>query len=209
MRYPAGRKEQTRRKILETAGKVFRRNGYTASGVDKVMEEAGLTAGGFYAHFPSKQALLAAAIRGAGDEARQRLEEALHGLSGRSWVRAFLERYLDMKHREQFEEGCPLVALISEVSRADETVRTSFEGLVRGLQEQLAPHAGPDAGPAGEKALAAISMCVGGLGLARSVKDPALAKQILAACRQQAEEVLCGKDDEATPPRASRPRSRS
>ena len=69
MRYPAGHKEQTRAKILQAAGKVFRREGYHAAGVDKVMEEAGLTAGGFYAHFASKEALLAETLAPAAAEA--------------------------------------------------------------------------------------------------------------------------------------------
>ena len=205
MRYPAGHKEQTRKKILMTAGRMFRRHGYHASGVDKVMEEAGLTAGGFYSHFSSKQALLAAALAEAGSEARQRVEKGIRGLSGRAWVKGFLGRYLDRKHVERIEVGCPLAALVSEVSRADEAVKASFEGVVRNLQERLASNAGPDTTQAEEKALAAVSMCVGGLGLARSVKDVELANRILASCRRQAEEILCGKE-EATRPRPTRPR---
>ncbi len=194
MRYPAGQKEQTRKKIVETAGRIFRRNGYHASGVDKVMEEAGLTAGGFYSHFSSKHALLAAALAEAGSESRQRVEKGIRGLSGHAWVKGFLGRYLDRKHVERIELGCPLAALVSEVSRADEAVKASFEGIVRNLQMRLASNAGPEATRAEEKALAVVSMCVGGLGLARSVKDEKLADRILASCRRQAEEILCGKE---------------
>jgi TetR/AcrR family transcriptional regulator, transcriptional repressor for nem operon len=200
MRYPAGQKEQTRKKILETAGRIFRRSGYHASGVDRVMEEAGLTPGGFYSHFSSKQALLAEAITSAGTEARLRVEKGLGGLSGRAWVRAFLRSYLDRSHRDGVEEGCPLVALVSEVSRSDETVKASFEGILRNLQHRLISQAGPYAARPDEKALAAISMCVGGLGLARSVKDQTLVDQILASCREQAEAILCGTQ-EKTPGR--------
>jgi TetR/AcrR family transcriptional regulator, transcriptional repressor for nem operon len=196
MRYPAGQKEQTRKKILETAGRIFRRDGYQASGVDKVMLEAGLTAGGFYAHFSSKQSLLAAALVEAGTELRQRVEKSLQGLSGRGWVKGFLERYLGLEHCESSETGCPLAALVSEVSRADETVKASFEELVRTLQDALTSNTLPGGSPAGEQALAVVSMCVGGLGLARSVKDRALAERILDACRRQAEEILCGDDTE-------------
>src|SRR5437764_10554084 len=110
MRYPAGHKEQTRVKILRAAGKVFRRLGYHAAGVDKVMEEAGLTAGGFYAHFDSKQELLAEALTCAGAEAGRRHAAALEGLSGGEWLEAFLGRYLSVEHRGKWEEGCPLAA---------------------------------------------------------------------------------------------------
>ena len=72
MRYAADQKEKTRSRIVRAAGKVFRRQGYHAAGVDKVMAEAGLTAGGFYAHFDSKQALLAEAIEDAAVEVGER-----------------------------------------------------------------------------------------------------------------------------------------
>ena len=209
MRYPAGRKEQTRKKILGTAGRIFRRNGYHASGVDKVMEEAGLTAGGFYSHFSSKQELLAAALAEAGAESRQRVEKGIRGRSGRAWVKGFLGRYLGGKHREDIEDGCPLAALVSEVSRADESVKASFEGIVRDLQERLASHVGPDRTRADEKALAAMSMCVGGLGLARSVNDKALAERILASCRRQAELILLGTEAKATQPHSTKPKGKS
>src|SRR5271167_2520013 len=114
MRYAAGHREQTRAKILRAAGKVFRRQGYHASGVDKVMQEAGLTAGGFYAHFDSKQTLLAEAIGVAAADIGERRESALAGLSGSEWLNVFLERYLSMSHRCALERGCPFAALISE-----------------------------------------------------------------------------------------------
>ena len=195
MRYPVGQKEQTRKKILATASKMFRRNGYHASGVDKVMEGAGLTAGGFYTHFASKQELLAEALVEAGSESRQYVERGIRSLSGREWVRKFLGRYLDRRHVERLDVMCPLVALVSEVSRADDAVKASFEGVLRKFQERLATNAAPGAALDEEKTLAAISMCVGGLGLARSVQDKGLANRILASCRRQAEEILCGDED--------------
>ena len=82
MRYPAGHKEQTRAKILRAAAKVFRREGYHAASVDKVMEEAGLTAGGFYAHFGSKEALLAETLAPAAAEAGVPLDKDLEGVEG-------------------------------------------------------------------------------------------------------------------------------
>jgi TetR/AcrR family transcriptional regulator, transcriptional repressor for nem operon len=172
---------------------VFRRQGYHAAGVDTVMEEAGLTAGGFYAHFDSKQALLAEALAQADAAIGRRRETGLEDLSGREWIEAFLARYLDMSHRHGVEDGCPLVALISEVSRADESVKESFEAIVRNFGDRLASQAREcGADKAEERALAALALCVGGLGLARSVRDDALAGRILESCREQAEEVLCG-----------------
>jgi len=193
MRYAPDQKEKTRAKILDAAGKVFRRKGYHPAGVDDVMDEAGLTAGGFYAHFGSKQALLAEAIAHTGVATRRRHAAALANLSGPEWLAAFLRHYLSASHRRGIEEGCPLAALVSEVARADEKVKRSFEGIVRELECQLASHAREcEAGATGDRALAALALCVGGLGLARSVQDEALAERILASCRKQAERILCG-----------------
>ena len=112
MRYASDQKEKTRAKILEAAGKVFRRQGYHAAGLDKVMEEAGLTAGAFYAHFDSKQTLLAEAVKHAAGEVRGLSEPKLEGLSGAEWIDAFLWRYLSLSHSRQLEDGCPLPALV-------------------------------------------------------------------------------------------------
>jgi TetR/AcrR family transcriptional regulator, transcriptional repressor for nem operon len=192
VRYTPDHKEKTRAKILGAAGRVFRRQGYHASGVDKVMEEAGLTAGGFYAHFDSKQALLAEALEHAAAETGGRLAESTENLSGREWIEAFLRRYLNKKHRRQIEDGCPLAALVSEVSRADDAAKASFEAVVRELEHKLASHAEQcGAADALERALAAVALCVGGLGLARSVQDERFAEQIVRSCRRMAMELLC------------------
>jgi TetR/AcrR family transcriptional repressor of nem operon len=193
MRYGPDQKEKTRGKILEAAARLFRRDGYQASGVDKVMAEAGLTPGGFYAHFGSKQALLAETLTHAGIEMDTRREAHLEGLAGREWVEAFLAFYLSGDHLEDLEQGCPLVALISEVSRADGPVKQTFEMMVLELREAFQANlTGGDLEASEGRALAAISLCVGGLGLARSVQDPALASAILKACRVQAGSILSG-----------------
>jgi TetR/AcrR family transcriptional repressor of nem operon len=198
MRYAPGHKEKTRARILVAAGKVFRRRGYHAAGVDEVMEEAGLTAGGFYAHFASKQALLAEALAPAVVETGRRRDAGLEDLPGREWIEAFLARYLGLPHCRGIEEGCPLVALASEVSRADEPVKERFEALVLDLAGELNAHARECRADADEgRVLAALAMCVGGLSLARSVRDEALAGRILDSCREQATNMLCGGSNPA------------
>jgi TetR/AcrR family transcriptional repressor of nem operon len=191
VRYAPDQKEKTRAKILEAAGKVFRRQGYHAAGLDKVMEEAGLTAGAFYAHFDSKQTLLAEAVKHAAGEVRGLSEPKLEGLSGSEWIDAFLARYLSLSHCRQLEDGCPLPALVSEVSRADRSVKQSFETIVRELAGKLTSHAIEEgSASADERALAALAVCVGGLGLARSVQDQGFAEKVLESCRKMAREIL-------------------
>ncbi len=191
VRYAVDRKKKTRARILGAAGKVFRREGYHGAGVDKVMEEAGLTAGGFYAHFDSKQALLAEALEHAAAQAGERLVPSSEGLSGHEWVEAFLGRYLSAEHCRGVEDGCPLAALVSEVARADGPVKVRFEALVRGIVSELASHAmAGNSACSEERALAAVAICVGGLGLARCARDAAYSVQILESCRKVAAEIL-------------------
>jgi TetR/AcrR family transcriptional repressor of nem operon len=207
VRYAPEHKEKTRARILASAGKLFRRLGYHGAGVDKVMEEAGLTAGGFYAHFDSKQELLAEAIEHIGAESGERRAAWTGELSGLEWAQAFLGGYLSTDHRRGIEEGCPLAALISDVARADDAAKTSFEAIVRDLESKLAAHVeGCAPSDAKERALAAVALCVGGLGLARSVHDEAFAERIIRSCRKKATEVLCTG---AGVPERNRPRSKT
>jgi TetR/AcrR family transcriptional repressor of nem operon len=181
MRYAAEHKAKTRERILEAAGKVFRRLGYHAAGVDAVMEEAGLTAGGFYAHFDSKQALLAEAIAHSGALLEEQRAPWTGELSGGAWVEAFLAGYLSSKHCRQIEDGCPLAALVSEVSRADDAVKANVEQMVRELTSELASH---------------VRRCrpsrADERSLARSVRDEGFAERIMRSCRRMAIELLCG-----------------
>jgi TetR/AcrR family transcriptional repressor of nem operon len=200
MRYPAGHKEQTRAKILWAAGKVFRREGYHAAGVDKVMEEAGLTAGGFYAHFESKESLLAEMLAPAAAEAGALRDKDIEGVTDRAWVEAFVERYLRPSHLTNTEDGCPLPALVSEVARTGGPVKASFEAITRDLACRLQRQAGENFTE--DRALAILALCIGGLGVARSVHDQALAERILAACRDLAMAGLV--DDAQTPAKPRR-----
>lgn len=181
MRYPADHKAKTRERIVEAAGRLFRRRGYHASGVDAVMNEAGLTPGGFYAHFGSKEALLAEALGQAARAASVGVDASLDGLSGRAWAEGFVAYYLSEPHREAVEDGCPLASLASEVARAGEPVRRTFESLILRLVDRLA-----DSGLEEGRALAVVALCVGGLGLARSVQDDELAARVLQASRELA-----------------------
>jgi TetR/AcrR family transcriptional repressor of nem operon len=188
MRYPAGHKEQTRAKILHAAGRVFRRVGYHAAGVDEVMEEAGLTAGGFYAHFASKEALLAEVLRPTVADAGVPLDKDLDGVAGRARLEAFVDSYLSQSHLHRTDNGCPLPALVSEVARTSGPVKAGFEEIVRDLVARLRGHTG--AGLSEDRALAIIVLCVGGLGVARSVQDEVFRDRILAACRDFAKSGL-------------------
>ena len=184
MRYSPEHKQKTREKVVQAASKVFRQQGYHAAGVDRVMEEAGLTAGAFYAHFPSKEALFSEAFTCASQEAARLNLGGLDSRSGKDWIVGFLERYLSPLHRRMVVEGCPIPALASEISRAGDGPRLAFEEALVAQAEKLGRHL-PEAGDLDREsnALAIIALCVGGLSLARAVTDEALADRILEACR--------------------------
>ena len=188
MRYSPDHKEKTRAKILESAATIFRRQGYHATGVDKVMEEAGLTAGGFYAHFPSKDALLAEALEHLAAKGSSTLERGLDDASDREWVRGIVDRYLNDSHRRRPETGCPIPSLAPEVGRAGKAPRQAFERLVGSLIAKIAAHLPPE--DAEERAIAITALCVGGMALARAVHDPGYSDRILAACRDFAHQKL-------------------
>ena len=107
MRYSPDHKEKTRAKILESAATIFRRQGYHATGVDKVMEEAGLTAGGFYAHFPSKDALLAEALEHHAARGSKPSSAAWKMPPTRIGSAAIVDHYLDASHRGRPETRLP------------------------------------------------------------------------------------------------------
>jgi TetR/AcrR family transcriptional repressor of nem operon len=201
MRYPNDQKEITRQRIVAAAATVFRRQGYRAAGVDAVMAEAGLTAGAFYAHFPSKAALLAEVLAFAISENRPLLEHGLADVQDCEWVRTVARRYLSPTHRRLVEKGCPLPALLPEIGRADEAAKRGFESLLHKMAGRISERLPATEGHAAdEQALGLLALLVGGITLARAVADEAFADQILAACRGFVETGLAEKPAASTVP---------
>lgn len=173
MRVTREQVQENRRRILEAAGRLFREKGFAAVTVAEVMEAAGLTHGGFYGHFASKEDLAAQALAQALAPAPREPGKA-QDLAG------FVAAYLSASHRDQPGSGCALAALGSEAARQPAPVRRAF---TEGVEARLArmQEALPDRDRAA--ALAAISQLVGAVMLARAVDDPALSDEILAAGR--------------------------
>ena len=199
MRYPPGHRKATRRRILGAAARRFREDGFAGAGVDDVMAAAGLTAGGFYAHFASKEALLAEALAAGPGHPGERLAAGLDGVAGAPFLREVVRRYLSRSHRDDVAGGCALPALAAEVARQGPEARAAFEAYLRQLVERLAPRVpeGPGLSPA-ERVLATAALAAGGIMLARAVADPDLSDRILRACRRLAVPELA---EEAGDPR--------
>lgn len=168
---------------------MFRERGYDGVGVDAIMNEVGLTAGGFYAHFSSKEALFAEAVTqalGAGKTVRA-VKGA--GTDPADSLRALINGYLSRKHRNMVGEGCPLPVLTPDVARSDASTRESYEQQFLYYLSEVEALLPQGSTSSHDRALALMAQCVGGLMLARAVKDEELSNRILKACRQAATKI--------------------
>jgi AcrR family transcriptional regulator len=180
------KKEQTRERILRAAARAIRRHGYEGVGVADVMKEAGLTHGGFYAHFESRDALLAAAAEQTSAESNEALSRALARAKPGEELMTLVDTYLDDRHVTAAEQGlgCALAAAGTEVPRQGPGVRRAVSRRIKelvGLLERQFPDWGKPA--AHEKAMAIVAQMVGALMLARATDDARLSKAIRKAAR--------------------------
>lgn len=181
---PSTRKEETHDRIVRTAARAIRRSGYAGVGVADVMKEAGLTHGGFYAHFGSRTALLAEAADRAGADGVAALRGiAMAAPPGRR-LGALVDAYLSMEHVRAAEFGCPVAALGCELPRQDPAVRAAAAARIQDLLALIAELT-PGRGAARlQQAQAVLAGLVGTLMLARAVDDPQLSAAMLEAGRK-------------------------
>ena len=166
------KKRRTHDRIIAAAGRIARKNGLAAASVSRVMHGAGLTIGGFYAHFRSKRAMDA---------------EVVQATLGDSSVPWSVERYLTARHRDNIEHGCAFPAMLSEVARADEATRMALARAIDARARELArARPGRRGHAARQRALATLAICVGGLALARAMRGHTASDEVLAACRKWA-----------------------
>ncbi len=177
----------TRRRILESAGKLFRARGFQGVGIDEIMAGAGLTRGGFYAHFRSKEDLLRRVLEQE-FEFTMRLRDALEqdavsDARACSDALAAIDYYLAPGNRRRIARGCTLVSNTPDVARASTQTRDAYTASFRDLADQFEALLAASTDGDRDRALAAIATCVGGVSLARCLRDEALATRMLGACR--------------------------
>jgi TetR/AcrR family transcriptional repressor of nem operon len=178
MRVSRQQAAENRRRIVEAGARLFRAGGFDGIGVDAIMKEAGLTHGGFYGHFASKDALAAEAMAHALERSSQ-WQARLTSLAG------LVSDYLSPRHRADRANGCPVAALGADVARQGPTLRRTLAGGVRAQIDRIASLLGRGtAASRRRRAIATYAGLVGALTLARAVDDPALAQEILAAARE-------------------------
>jgi len=175
---------RTRARIVEAAANAFRRHGINQAGIATVMDEAGLTHGGFYKHFESKDQLIAEACEQIFRSVLQQLAAQVAPLPPERRLAAFIELYLSAWHRDHREQGCGFAALGTELAHACAAVRAAAD---RGLRQLINTLAGflPDAGQAqrNARAQAIAATLAGAMMLARAVGDPALSDAMLVSAR--------------------------
>jgi len=178
----AAAKEATHERIVAVAARAIRRSGYDGTGVADIMKEAGLTHGAFYAHFESREAMLAEAAARACAESAAVAASVAASVPAGSALAPMLATYLSQAHADNAEVGCPLAALGSETSRQAPEVRRVTTRHIKETVDMLARQS-PDWGQpaAHERALVALSTMVGALLLARAVDDPKLSDALREA----------------------------
>ena len=172
---------ENRQSVINVASRLFREHGFDGIGLKDLMEGAGLTQGAFYKQFASKQDLAAQASRRALESASRRWSAAA-AANPKDPIGAVIAFYLSTEHREERMDGCPIVALGSDVARQGSDVKASFEAGIKAHLELLGRLIGETDGtePSG-KTMAILSTMVGALILSRTVNDVRLSKRFLQA----------------------------
>jgi TetR/AcrR family transcriptional repressor of nem operon len=173
MRYPAKETAAKHARIVREASRLFRERGFENVSVGEVMKAAGLTHGAFYAHFGSKEELQAAAVAYGQKVSLERMQRS----NGKKTKGSYADRYLSPRHRDNPGDGCTMAALAPEVARSTPELKAAFE---QGLREILSAKGGDR-----QEAIFQSAALIGGVVLARAVRDPQLSDEILRSVRQR------------------------
>jgi AcrR family transcriptional regulator len=177
-RYSQEHKDATRRRIIETAGRRFKQDGLDGSGIATLMADAGLTNGAFYAHFDSKDDLVATVV---GEELGRQAAEFGELPPGRAGLEAFVHEYLSPQHRDNPDRGCPSAALLDEIGRCTAATKQAYTDGAQAILDEISARLAPeDPGSARGTALSLFTMLVGAMQLSRAMADKELSDAVLA-----------------------------
>lgn len=176
-----------RQDILAAANRMFKQRGIDGTSVAEVMQAAGLTHGGFYRHFSSKEALVAEAMGLSFEAMAADLAQKREEIGPKAALREFIAGYLTIRHVRAPGEGCPVAAIGAEAGRAGEAVREVFAQGVRAFADLVASCLEGEAQDRRQRALRLLAGLAGAVVMARSVGDDSLAQEILLACQQEVE----------------------
>jgi TetR/AcrR family transcriptional repressor of nem operon len=197
MPYPPDHKQQTRRRILKTAVRLFNRKGFSAVTIDEIMTAAELTHGGFYRHFGSKEELYAEAVRHfLYKDAPERWQKgsADAGEPEQPFARFVADAYLSRDHLDDVDGSCPLIGLSSDVAHSGQAVKAAYREVAERMIQIF--ETGSKKPEAREQALVHVALCVGGMVLARAIDDQVLAEDF---CRAANKHILTTSGWRGTP----------
>jgi TetR/AcrR family transcriptional repressor of nem operon len=196
MPYPTDHKDKTRARIVDSARVLFNRHGFESVSIDDVMKNAGLTRGGFYHHFTSKQSLYAAAVSSftSCNPFAERLEQTPKQRSPRELAELLVDTYLSDETLADADNHCPLIALPSDVARAGLQPRAAYTQLVESMLEIFRAAFPKSDRQGNRKAQLIVNLCVGGMLIARTTDEPTLRKQLRAVARSEALRLLAAGD---------------
>ena len=176
-RYGKQHKEATRRRIIEAAGRRLKHEGIDGSGVTALMADAGLTNGAFYAHFASKDDLVATAI---GEQLGRQRERYRAEITDRDGLEHLVREYLSVEHRANPADGCPSAALLDEIGRCSDVTKRSYTDGMLGIADHIASVISPKDPPAARaQALSVFALLIGTMQLSRALADRQLADAVL------------------------------
>jgi TetR/AcrR family transcriptional repressor of nem operon len=184
MPYPASHRPEVRKTIVHSARRLFNRRGFENVSVNQIMAGAGLTHGGFYSYFKSKSDLYAEVLGCfLTDPEWKSCWEGVHvDLSSADVGPQVVRAYLSRQHFEDVENSCPMVALPGDIARCGKSAKRAFENVFRAMVDVLERSLSDKDRPRHARARAIAALCVGGMVLARSIADPALADDLRDAC---------------------------
>lgn len=194
MPYTPEHKQRTRARIVQSARVMFNRHGFEQVSIDDIMKHAGLTRGGFYNHFDSKDELYAEAVRSFSScnpfAARAAASEGKDRLDAPGLARMLVQLYLSDEILADVDQHCPLVALPSDVARAGLEPRAAYTQLVENMLAVFRSALPASDRARSRKAQLIVNLCVGGMVIARTTADAKLAKALRSAARDQALQLL-------------------
>jgi TetR/AcrR family transcriptional repressor of nem operon len=183
MPYPAGHREQVRKKIVNSARRLFNRSGFENVSVDSIMAHAGLTRGGFYSYFESKSDLYSEVLGCFFTDPnwKNRWEGVHVDLASPEAGPQIVQAYLSRQHFDDVENSCPMVALPSDVARSDARVKTAFETVFKAMVTMLGREVRNSRQARENTAMAIAALCIGGMVVARSMNDSGLGDRLREA----------------------------
>ena len=210
MAYPAGHRTAVKRKIVDSARRLFNRHGFENVSLNQIMAGAGLTHGGFYSYFESKSDLYAEVLGCFfTDPEWKNCWEGVHvDLSSTDVGAQVVRAYLSRQHFEDVENSCPMVALPTDVARSGESAKSAFETVFKAMVSVLERSLSPNSLRRQATAQSIAALSIGGMIVARTMVDRALADELRAACMAIALD-LGGWDENSKPKRDSSRRTKA